>query len=211
MQEQTAHLHRQFLDGQDMAHRTVHLLVEQQQRLLQTSLGLPAAPLTALPPVAAPAPFPAPLPPLAPRPVAPPVMAAKPQPAALVAQPPLAPVPLAPKPSPFPVPSATSPRVEQILLDVIAEKTGYPTEMLELDMALDADLGIDSIKRVEILSALQERLPEPPSSSQNTLARCTISVRSSPSLADPQMDTRCLRLRSSKRWHRQASNRSCST
>ena len=55
-----------------------------------------------------------------------------------------------------------SPGVEQILLDVIAEKTGYPTEMLELDMALDADLGIDSIKRVEILSALQERLPEAP-------------------------------------------------
>ncbi len=45
---------------------------------------------------------------------------------------------------------------------MIAEKTGYPTEMLELDMALDADLGIDSIKRVEILSALQERLPEAP-------------------------------------------------
>jgi NAD(P)-dependent dehydrogenase (short-subunit alcohol dehydrogenase family)/acyl carrier protein len=52
--------------------------------------------------------------------------------------------------------------VEQILLDVIAEKTGYPPEMLDLDMALDADLGIDSIKRVEILSALQERLPEAP-------------------------------------------------
>jgi NAD(P)-dependent dehydrogenase (short-subunit alcohol dehydrogenase family) len=34
--------------------------------------------------------------------------------------------------------------------------------MLGLDMALDADLGIDSIKRVEILSALQERLPEAP-------------------------------------------------
>ena len=29
-------------------------------------------------------------------------------------------------------------------------------------MQLDADLGIDSIKRVEILAALQERLPEAP-------------------------------------------------
>jgi acyl carrier protein len=45
---------------------------------------------------------------------------------------------------------------------VIAEKTGYPVEMLELDMALDADLGIDSIKRVEILAALQERMPQAP-------------------------------------------------
>jgi len=49
-----------------------------------------------------------------------------------------------------------------VLLAVIAEKTGYPREMLELDMALDADLGIDSIKRVEILSVLQEQLPEAP-------------------------------------------------
>jgi acyl carrier protein len=52
--------------------------------------------------------------------------------------------------------------VAQTLLAVIADKTGYPLEMLELDMALDADLGIDSIKRVEILSALQERLPAAP-------------------------------------------------
>ena len=49
-----------------------------------------------------------------------------------------------------------------VLLEVVAEKTGYPAEMLELDMPLDADLGIDSIKRVEILSALQERLPDAP-------------------------------------------------
>ena len=48
------------------------------------------------------------------------------------------------------------------LLAVIAEKTGYPQEMLELEMALDTDLGIDSIKRVEILAALQEQLPQAP-------------------------------------------------
>src|SRR5947209_4969872 len=34
--------------------------------------------------------------------------------------------------------------------------------MLGLEMELDADLGIDSIKRVEIFSALQERLPSAP-------------------------------------------------
>ena len=48
------------------------------------------------------------------------------------------------------------------LLEVVAEKTGYPAEVLEPGMQLDADLGIDSIKRVEILAALQERLPEAP-------------------------------------------------
>ena len=46
-----------------------------------------------------------------------------------------------------------------ILLDVVADKTGYPAEMLNLEMHLDSDLGIDSIKRVEILSALQDKMP----------------------------------------------------
>ncbi len=48
------------------------------------------------------------------------------------------------------------------LLSVVAEKTGYPAEMLKLEMQLESDLGIDSIKRVEILSALQERIPDLP-------------------------------------------------
>lgn len=49
--------------------------------------------------------------------------------------------------------------INNLLLSVVSEKTGYPLEMLSLDMSLDTDLGIDSIKRVEILSALQEKLP----------------------------------------------------
>ena len=53
-------------------------------------------------------------------------------------------------------------RVTETLLAVVSEKTGYPVEMLELEMGMDSDLGIDSIKRVEILSALQERLPGSP-------------------------------------------------
>ena len=52
-----------------------------------------------------------------------------------------------------------SERAAAILIDVVAEKTGYPASVLDLDMQLDADLGIDSIKRVEILSALRDRLP----------------------------------------------------
>ena len=56
----------------------------------------------------------------------------------------------------------TATSVADILLEVVAEKTGYPADMLELDMQLDADLGIDSIKRVEILSAIQDRIPEAP-------------------------------------------------
>jgi acyl transferase domain-containing protein len=44
----------------------------------------------------------------------------------------------------------------ETMLGVVAEKTGYPTDMLELGMDMEADLGIDSIKRVEILGAVQE-------------------------------------------------------
>ena len=45
----------------------------------------------------------------------------------------------------------------------MSEKTGYPVDMLELGMDMEADLGIDSIKRVEILGAMQEQYPELPS------------------------------------------------
>jgi len=48
------------------------------------------------------------------------------------------------------------------MLKVVADKTGYPTDMLELDMDMEADLGIDSIKRVEILGSIQESYPELP-------------------------------------------------
>jgi len=60
--------------------------------------------------------------------------------------------------------AAAGPRAEvaRVLREVVAEKTGYPAEMLEPSMSLDADLGIDSIKRVEIFSALRERLPSAP-------------------------------------------------
>jgi acyl carrier protein len=46
------------------------------------------------------------------------------------------------------------------LLQVVSEKTGYPAEMLELSMDMEADLGIDSIKRVEIFGALTKQHPE---------------------------------------------------
>jgi NAD(P)-dependent dehydrogenase (short-subunit alcohol dehydrogenase family)/acyl carrier protein len=60
------------------------------------------------------------------------------------------------------VSGADSSNITETLLAVVSEKTGYPVEMLEMEMGLDSDLGIDSIKRVEILSALQERLPGSP-------------------------------------------------
>ena len=61
-------------------------------------------------------------------------------------------------------------KVKSTLLEVVSEKTGYPTEMLDLGMDMEADLGIDSIKRVEILGAMQARFPELPKSDSTVLA-----------------------------------------
>ncbi|MEJ8634735.1 SDR family NAD(P)-dependent oxidoreductase [Streptomyces sp. MS2.AVA.5] len=61
-------------------------------------------------------------------------------------------------------------RVESVLLEVVGQKTGYPADMLELDMDIEADLGIDSIKRVEIMGVLQERFGESISAGPEQLA-----------------------------------------
>ena len=57
-----------------------------------------------------------------------------------------------------------------MLLSVVAERTGYPVEMLNVDMELDTDLGIDSIKKVEILSAVRERIGDFPGGDLSALA-----------------------------------------
>jgi acyl transferase domain-containing protein/NAD(P)-dependent dehydrogenase (short-subunit alcohol dehydrogenase family) len=141
IQEQTAQLHQQFLEGQDTAQSIIKGLMEQQHKLLQASLGMKTETIES----------------------------AIPEPVSLIDT-----VPIHPKtrtatpaaeqflinePS---VPDPGTGAVERILLKVVSEKTGYPVDMLEMDMELDSDLGIDSIKRVEILSVLQEELPEAP-------------------------------------------------
>jgi hypothetical protein len=46
-----------------------------------------------------------------------------------------------------------------MLLGIVEEKTGYPRDMVELDQNLEADLGIDSIKRIEVVGAMLQMLP----------------------------------------------------
>ena len=50
--------------------------------------------------------------------------------------------------------------VVSLVLSIVADKTGYPVEVLGPEMDLETDLGIDSIKRVEILGALREEFPD---------------------------------------------------
>jgi acyl transferase domain-containing protein/acyl carrier protein len=60
--------------------------------------------------------------------------------------------------------------LSNVLLTIVSDKTGYPAEMLELSMDIEADLGIDSIKRVEILGGLLELYPDLPRPNPEELA-----------------------------------------
>lgn len=48
-----------------------------------------------------------------------------------------------------------------LVLDIVSEMTGFPVEMLseDLDLELESELGVDSIKRAEIFAKLQETVP----------------------------------------------------
>lgn len=115
------------------------------------------------------------LPPAVPTPIYTPVAAPAPVAAPIAVAPVAAPpaqmaTPAVPTPASAPAPAAQT--VSQaatpaqdlgaLLLATVADKTGYPEEMLGLDMDLEADLGVDSIKRVEILAAMSKQAPELP-------------------------------------------------
>lgn len=59
-----------------------------------------------------------------------------------------------------PEPANLATTVKEKTLDVICKKTGYPVEMLDDQMDLEADLSIDSIKRTEIINSLVNELPQ---------------------------------------------------
>jgi malonyl CoA-acyl carrier protein transacylase len=114
----------------------------------------------------------APAAPVSARPATPAPVVSMPVASTQVAAPVAAPIVTAPVVSaPVVVPVVTAPVVaataaaapavngRAILLAVVAEKTGYPESALDDSMHLESDLGIDSIKRVEILGAIKERVP----------------------------------------------------
>lgn len=67
--------------------------------------------------------------------------------------------------------TVTGQNVMQVLMETISTLTGFPVEMLTPDMDIESDLGIDSIKRVEILSKLEEKLPQANSISPDDLGQ----------------------------------------
>jgi acyl transferase domain-containing protein len=123
-----------------------------------------------------------------PAPAAQPIAAMAPPPSAAPEEAPIAPapsmeeaprveqVPRAAAAAPAAVPSFDPAQIGALVLEIIAEKTGYPVEMLEETMELEGDLGVDSIRRVEIFMALRDRLPgfpEPSAADQAALAKLT--------------------------------------
>ena len=45
--------------------------------------------------------------------------------------------------------------VNQYVLQVVSEKTGYPQEMLDMDLDLEADLGVDTVKQAELFATIR--------------------------------------------------------
>ena len=53
-------------------------------------------------------------------------------------------------PGPIATPAPTEDSIKEKVLEIVAEKTGYPKDMLDLDLDLEADLGIDTVKQAEM-------------------------------------------------------------
>jgi acyl carrier protein len=74
---------------------------------------------------------------------------------------------LPPAPTEATVPVATEPgaiagagldreEVRQAVLDLVAEKTGYPQDMLDPELDMEADLGVDTVKQAEIFAVIRD-------------------------------------------------------
>ncbi|SDM43073.1 type I polyketide synthase [Allokutzneria albata] len=162
-QRQTAEAHADYQRRVTESHLAY---LRMSELSLSALLGspLPATPSTFQPAPVAFQPPPMPTVPLPTVPTpAPPALAPS-----VMAPPPPVPAPVAtpaPAPAPAEAPAALSEvDIDEKILEVVAERTGYPVEILNLDMELESDLGIDSIKRVEILSAFRDHTGDLPDS-----------------------------------------------
>src|SRR5947199_8964277 len=63
---------------------------------------------------------------------------------------------VAPPAAPAVVAAAAPSDVEDRILALVVEKTGYPREMLDPDLDLEADLGIDTVKQAEMFASIRE-------------------------------------------------------
>jgi len=114
------------------------------------------------------------------------------------ARPSVAPAPVAPQPAPAagsaaPVTIKANIKPEELesfLINFVVEQTGYPPEVVELDADLEADLGIDSIKKAQLFGELQEYFDVTPTEDLTlddfpTLRHVVNFLRGSPTPPEP--------------------------
>ena len=63
--------------------------------------------------------------------------------------------------APQPDTAADADLVTTKVLAIVADKTGYPEDMLELDLDMEADLGIDTVKQAETFASVREAFDIP--------------------------------------------------
>ena len=71
-------------------------------------------------------------------------------------------------------PGPPSIRSRTQVLALVAEKTGYPPDMLDLDLDLEADLGVDTVKQAETFAAIREMFTIPSSRSFRRTAKLAL-------------------------------------
>lgn len=159
--EETLAAHRHYQDLMAESHRAFLTLAAEAVAALSGG-SAPRLPIDAVSPRVAPPPVPLPVVEATSQPVAP----------TPVSAPPRAPEHSQPAPAAIAQLATASPAADpvQAVLAIVAEKTGYPADMLDLSMEMEAGLGIDSIKQVEILSALQDKFPGLPEIDPSELA-----------------------------------------
>ena len=160
-QSETLRVHEQYLNQQSEQAQSALKITEQQlggsgQQLSAVSAIIPSVQKSApvivpepAPIISAPIPAPVPLPPVS-VPTIPPVSSPPPV------------IVSAPATTPAATSAVSAEEVTAAMMSIVSEKTGYPQEMLEPGMDMESDLGIDSIKRVEILGAVQDKIPALP-------------------------------------------------
>ena len=160
-QSETLRVHEQYLNQQSEQAQSALKITEQQlggsgQQLSAVSAIIPSVQKSApvivpepAPIISAPIPAPEPLPPVS-VPTIPPVSSPPPV------------IVSAPATTTAATSAVSAEEVTAAMMSIVSEKTGYPLEMLEPGMDMESDLGIDSIKRVEILGAVQDKIPALP-------------------------------------------------
>src|SRR5208282_4509038 len=53
-------------------------------------------------------------------------------------------------------PAAAGDGVTDTVVSIVSELTGYPRDLLDVDLDMEADLGVDTVKQAEIFAGIRE-------------------------------------------------------